>query len=75
MDQGDKHPNGVRRLEHLLLELERLADRTQQDHISDIAHVREAILDLKEGRTADATIALRNVSSWAGEISVECGQF
>lgn len=64
----------TRRLKHLLGELERLADLEDTQMSNDLASVRKALGFIATGEAASASDALRHLSPWAGEISVECGQ-
>lgn len=64
----------IARLSHVLGEIERLMDGSVPEQVMDAARIREAITLLEADQRAVATALIANLSPWAGEISVECGQ-
>lgn len=64
----------IDRLSLILGEVERLMDRSVPEQVTDAARLRAAITLLEADRRAEATALIKELSPWAGGISVECGQ-
>ena len=70
----DVNAQYIDRLSYLLKEVERLMDKSHEEHVSDAEYLRSAISLLQSGKLTEAQSLIRQLSPWAGEIAVECGQ-